>query len=135
MAVRREDDVIRARHMFKKVTDQLRAFTGGSVAHGVRDVDRCRARFDRNFNGTAQIIKFGTCRIHRRPLHVVAKVARVAYGFFDPDRHFVFGQVRDRTVQRGCTDKGVNTWLRGVLHSFPAAINVTQLGAGQTADD
>ena len=100
MTMRGEDDVVGPWHMFQQVTDQLGAFTWRCVTDRVRNIDCGRARFDCDFDGAAKIVKFGACGVHRGPLHVVAKIAGVADGLFDPYCHLVFGQVWDRTVQR-----------------------------------
>ena len=67
-------------------------------------------------------------------MHVVAQIARVADGFVDLVGHFVHGQVRNGAVQGGCADKGVNAAFAGVFHRLPAAVDIGEIGAGQTAD-
>ena len=129
-----KDHVVRAGHRFDQAADQVGGFNGGGVADRVGNVDRCCARFDRNFNNTAEVIPFSARGVHRRPLDVVAEVAGVGDGLFDPVGHFILRQVRDRAVQRGCANKGVNAWLLGVLDRLPAAVDVRQLRASQSAD-
>ena len=58
----------------------------------------------------------------------------MADGFVDFIRHFVHSQVRDRTVQRRCADERVNAAGPCLFDGFGAAVDIFEIGAGQTTD-
>jgi hypothetical protein len=48
--------------------------------------------------------------------------------------HLVHRQVRNRAVLRRCADEGVDARGNRVPHGLPAAVDILEVGAGQTAD-
>ena len=106
-----EDHLVRAGHRFDQHADQVGAFARRGVAHGIGDVDRGRPGLDGDLDHAAQVIPFGAGGVHRRPLHVVAQVARMGDGVVDALGHLVHGQVRNGAVQRRGADEGVNARL------------------------
>ena len=78
------------------------------VADGVGDVDRRRPGLDRDFDDAAEVVVFGPGRVHRGPLDVVAEVAGVGDRLVDPLGHLVHVEVRDRAVEGGGADEGVD---------------------------
>ena len=130
-----KDDLVRAGDIFQELADQIGAFARRGIADGIGDVDRGRPRLDRDFDDTVEVIKLGPRGVHRRPLHIVAQVARVGHRFVDALGHFVHREVRNGAVQRRGADKCVNAGLGRVFDRLVATINVAELGAGQTADD
>ena len=94
-----KDHAICTGHPFDQHTDQISAFDRRGIAHCVGDVDRCGTSLDRDFDNAAQVIMFGPCGIHGRPLDIVAQIARMGDRFVDAFGHLVHIQIRDRTVQ------------------------------------
>ena len=116
------------------IADEVGALARRGVADGVGDVDRRRAGLDRDLDHPAEIVVLGPRRVHRRPLHVVAEVARVRHRLVDPLGHLVHVEVRDRPVQRRGADEGVDARPLRVPHRLPAAVDVLEVGAGEAAD-
>jgi hypothetical protein len=52
----------------------------------------------------------------------------------DPLGHLVHVEVGDRAVEGGGADEGVDAGGLGVLHRFPAAVDVLEVRAGEAAD-
>jgi len=130
-----KDDLVRAGDIFQELADQIGAFARRGIADGIGDVDRGRPRLDRDFDDTVEVIKLGPRGVHRRPLHIVAQVARVGHRFVDVLGHFVHREVRNGAVQRRGADKCVDAGLGRVFDRLVATIDVAELGAGQPADD
>ena len=65
VAVRGDDNLVHARHTLQQHPDNIGTFTRCSITHGIGDINRRRARLDRNLANPRQIVVFGSRRIHR----------------------------------------------------------------------
>ena len=129
-----EDDILCARHIRDKAFNQARALAGGCVADCVGDVDGGRACLDGNFYNALQILPFGAGGVHRRPLDIVAKIARMADRLVDALGHLIHREVRDRAVLGRGADKRVDARAFGVANRLPAAVNVFKIRTRKAAD-
>ena len=122
-------------HPFQQHPDQVSAFARHSIAHGIGDVDRGGPGLDRNLDHAAQVIMFRPCRVHRRPLDIVAQVAGMCDGVMNPLCHLVHVQVRNGPVQRRGADEGMDARVPRMFHRVPAAVDILVIGPRQSADD
>ncbi len=129
-----KDHLVGARHLLDQHPNEVSALARRGIAHGIGNIDRGRPRLDRDLDHPAEIIMLGPGRVHRRPLHVIAQVAGMAYGVVDQVGHLVHRQVRNLPVQRRGADEGVDARLAGVFHRLPATVDILVVGAAQPAD-
>ena len=77
VAVRRDDDVLDARHMVAQILDLGAELLRQAVARRVRDVDDRRARLDGRLDHPRQILVLRASGVLRVELHVVHELPRV----------------------------------------------------------
>ena len=128
--MRCKDDVIRTWNLFNQHADQIGAFNGGCVSHGIGDVDCCCTCLDRDFNNAAQIVMFSACGIHGRPLDIVTQIARMCHCFMNTVCHLILIQIWDRAVQWRCADECVDARAFRIAHGLPTAINIAEICTG-----
>ncbi len=129
-----EDDVLCAGHIRDKALNQARALAGGCVTDCVRNVDGGGPCIDGNFYNVLEIIPFGAGGVHRRPLDIVAKIARMADCLVDALGHLIHREVRDCAVLGRGSDKGVDARAFGVANRLPAAVDVFEIRTRKAAD-
>ena len=108
---------------------------GHGIADRIGDIDGAGARLDRALDGAAEEIMLAARAVLARPFDVVAEIARVA----DAVDHRLMHRLGLHLqlvlhVQRRGRDEGVDARPGGVLHRFPAAVDVAPAGARQAAD-
>ena len=134
MAMGGEDHILGPRHLGDQAADQIGAFHRRGIAHRVGDVDGAGARLDRDFHHTGQVIPLGPRRIHRRPLDIVAQVARMANGVVDALGHLIHRQIGNGPVHGRGADEGMDARGFRVAHRLPAAVDILEARARQPTD-
>ena len=134
--VRAEHNVVHARHARLHVAEQLLVFGFETIADGVRQVQHRRARFHCGVAALNEIVAIGAARILRREFHVLAFGLGVRHGPTDHLQNLFTRLVQlvlKMNVRR--RQKGVDARPLGSGQSFPGAVNVQFIGAGECGND
>ena len=136
VAMRRQHDLLDARHAIAQHHDQIVIVLRQRIADGIGNVDRRRARLNDRFDDAAEIIVLCARRVHRAPLDVVGVLPRPRHRRDHFFMHLILIELQLMlTVQGRRADESVNTAALGELDGFACAVDIAEVGARQSADD
>mmetsp|Transcript_11746 Transcript_11746/g.22330 ORF Transcript_11746/g.22330 Transcript_11746/m.22330 type:complete len:293 (+) Transcript_11746:1119-1997(+) len=137
LAVRGDDDVLRAGRIGLDLGNQLPKLGGNGDAHRVWDVEGGGARLDHLPQDAVEKLGVGAARVLRRKLHILAtQASAVLDGVHGELHHLVRGLVElELHVDGAGGDEGVDARPTRVPHRLPRRVDIALVGARQAADD
>ena len=135
MAMHADDRLADIGNFFENIFDQSAVFPGIGIADSVGNIDRRRARVDDGLHDFADVIPPGARGVFGGKFHVIRILLSALDGVDGDLANFLLGFLQFLFYVNGAGgDERMNAGILGMLHRFPATVNVLVHGAGQAAD-
>ncbi len=136
MAVHAQYDSVDSVDVLRQIAEQAIEFGWHGIAHGVGNVNRCRAGFDGGRNHFRQIGQLGAGRIFRRKLHIINQLARHLYRTDRaPDDLFLGHLEFMLTVNRTGGNKHMDSMTVGTLYGIVDLLNISGVATGKSTNN